>query len=194
MRVHVPLLTLFLTVAHVRAGRTDDEVWRYRVSQVAVDAGIAAARPVALETGLAKGFGAGLTLGDRFTVGARASWVTATEYAIGWTVSHDDLRVGLTGGARLHAGRGSFGLRLGLGGAIVHETRLRIRGDIAGARGMAREVTSTAALPVADVDAVVGVHITGSWMMVMSGGPSFSRAAGALRAGWTTQLGVAWQL
>jgi hypothetical protein len=194
MRSHLSLLTLLITLAQVRTGRADEDVWRYRVSRVAVDAGIAAAHPVALETGLAKGFGAGLTLGDRFTIGARASWVTATEYVVGWTVRHDDLRLGLTGGARVHAGRGSFGLRVGLGGAIVHETRSRFQADVAGARGMAREVSATATFPVADVDAVIGLHIAGAWMMMVSGGPSFVRMTGAVHTGWTTQVGVAWQL
>src|SRR5262245_4357163 len=79
-------------------GLSDDELWRYRSSSIVVDAGVVAALPAALETGLAKGFGAGVTVGRALSWGARASWTTATETAIGWTVTHDDVSLRVTGG------------------------------------------------------------------------------------------------
>ena len=175
-------------------GVDDDDVWRYCAGRVAIDAGFAVARPAALPTGLAKGVGAGITLGDGLQLGARASWATATEYAIGWTVTHDDLRVAVTAGGQRSVGRGSFGLRAGVGGVLVHETRRRVRGDVAGARGAALEMASTALLPAANLDAVIGLHISGAWMMLFAGGPSLVRVDGALHTGWTSHLGVAWQL
>jgi hypothetical protein len=175
-------------------GLGDDGLWRYRSSEVAVDAGVAAASPAAFPTGLAKGLGGGITVGRALTWGAQVSWVTATESTIGWTVSHDDVAFRLTGGAHAQVGRGILGLQLGLGTTLVHEARRRLRGDIAGTTGMALETTATALGPAAGLDAVIRLHLTGSWMMVMSGGPSLTRVDGVLRTGWTTHLGIAWLL
>jgi hypothetical protein len=175
-------------------GLTDDDLWRYRSSGVAIDAGVVAALPAALETGLAKGVGAGLAVGRELFWGARASWATATETAIGWQVTHDDMKLRLVGGARTTAGRGSFAVRLGAGGTLVHETRERIRGDIAGAQGSLRETAANVLLPAADLDGVVSLHVTRGWMMIVSAGPSLTRVDHKLQTGWNSYLGVAWQL
>lgn len=189
------LVALVLAVRTSRAdGVADDEPWRYRTSAVAVDAGVVVALPVALQTGLARGAGAGIAIGERFSLGVRASWATATEMAIGWAVTHDDVRAAVTGGAAVKAGRGSLGVRLGLGGAMVHETRRRVRGDLAGATGEARETAATAWFPSAELDAVLALHIAGAWTLVISGGPSVVRVERDLHTGWTSQLGVGWQL
>jgi len=179
----------------VRAdGLADDDLWRYRSSRVALDAGFVAAHPVALEAGLATGVAAGITFGHGWTWGARASWARATETAIGWTVTHDDLRAGVVGGGQVSAGRGDLGVRLGLGAAGVHEVRGRVHGDVAGSQGSARTDRRTAWGPTVELDAVVGLHISGAWMMILSGGPSLAYIDGALHTGWMSQLGAAWQL
>jgi len=187
-----------MTCAFPRAGTADgvadDDLWRYRASGAAIDAGIVAALPVALGTGLATGVGAGITLGHGWTWGARASWARASEPSIGWTVIHDDVRAGVSGGGQISAGRGSLGVRLAVGTAVVHETRLRMRGDLAGSRGKALEDARTAWFPTAALDAVLGLHISGAWMMVLTGGPSLTRMDGGFRRGWMSQVGVAWQL
>jgi hypothetical protein len=175
-------------------GLTDDDVWRYRASAIAVDAGVVAALPAALETGLVKGFGAGVAVGKELFWGVRASWATATETAIDWTVTHDDVTLRLTGGTQVTVGRGSFGLRVGLGGTLVHETRERIQGDIAGSPGMLGETTANVLLPAADLDGVVSLHVTRGWMMIVAGGPSLTRVDHKVRTGWNSYLGVAWQL
>ena len=175
-------------------GLTDDDLWRYRSTAIAVDGGVVAALPAALETGLAKGFGAGVAVGRDVSWGVRASWATATETTIGWNVTHDDVRLRLTGGMQATLGRGTLGVRLGLGGTLVHETRERIHGDIAGSQGMLRETTANALLPAADLDGVVSLHVTRGWMMILAGGPSLTRVDHEIRAGWTSYLGVAWQL
>ena len=175
-------------------GTADDDLWRYHASGVALDAGLVAAHPVALETGLATGVGAGITFGERWTWGARASWARATEPAIGWTVTHDDVRAGVTGGAQLSVGRGTLGVRLGLGAAVVHEARLRMRGELAGTQGTRLEDARTAGFPTAQLEAVVALHISGAWLMVLSGGPSLTRIDAAAHVGWMSQVGVAWQL
>lgn len=175
-------------------GLADDDLWRYRSSRVALDAGIVAAHPVALETGLATGVGAGITFGHGWTWGARASWTRATETAIDWTVTHDDLRAAVVGGGQVSAGRGDLGLRLGLGGAGVRERRERIHGDVAGSQGRARSDRRMTWAPAADLDAVVALHISGAWMMVLSGGPSLAYIDRAVHMGWMSQLGAAWQL
>ena len=191
------LVVTFCSVAPraVRAdGLADEDLWRYRSSRVALDAGLVAAHPVALETGLATGVGAGITFGDGWTWGARAAWARATEDAIGWTVTHDDLRASVVGGGQVSAGRGELGVRLGLGAAGVHETRARVHGDVAGAQGSARTDGSIAWGPTADLDAVVALHLSGAWMMVLAGGPSLAVLDGDLHVGWMSQLGAAWQL
>lgn len=187
---------LLATVARARAdGLTDDDVWRYRTSAIAVDAGIVAAVPAALKTGLAKGFGAGLSVarGPWFW-GARAAWATASETTIGWAVTHDDVKLRLTGGAQTTRGRGTFGVRLGAGGTLVHERRERISGDIAGSQGGMRRTTANEVVPAADLDGVVSLHITRGWMLLVSAGPSWSRVDRKLATGWNSYLGVAWQL
>jgi hypothetical protein len=184
---------LCVTRAASGDGLTDDDLWRYRSTPIAVDAGVIAALPAALATGLAKGFGAGVTVGRQLFCGARASWATASERAIGWNVTHADMKLRLTGGAQWTAGRGAFGVRLGLGGTLVHETRERIHGDIAGSLGTLRETTANALLPAADLDGLVSLHVTRGWMMVVAAGPSLTRVEHELRSGWNSYLGVAWQ-
>jgi hypothetical protein len=175
-------------------GLSDDEVWRYRSTTTAVDGGVTAALPTALGTGLARGFGAGIAVGRTFSVGARAAWLAATEHTIGWQVTHDDVKLRLTGGAQTAVGRGSFGVRLGLGGTLVHERRERVLGDIAGAQGDLRLTTATVLLPAADLDGVVSLHVTRGWMLIATAGPSLARVDHKLRTGWSSYLGVAWQL
>ena len=175
-------------------GLTDDDLWRYRSAAIAIDAGVVAALPAALETGLARGAGAGIAVGRDVFWGVRASWATATETTIGWVVTHDDVKLRLIGGAQTTAGRGTFGVRLGLGGTLVHETRERIHGDIAGSQGLLRETTANMLLPAADLDGVVSLHVTGGWMMLVAGGPSLTRVDHKVRMGWNSYLGVAWQL
>lgn len=175
-----------------------DDTWNYRSSgQVAVDGGLVVGFPAALPTGLSTGAGAGVTVGRTLTWGARASWVTATESSLPWTVTHSDLRLRVTGGVQAAPGRapgrGKIGLRLGLGGTLVHETRIRNQGMRAGLTGSELETSAFAMLPAADLDAVVALHIAGPWLVMTSGGPSLDIHDGRLHAGWSAELGVAWQ-
>jgi hypothetical protein len=166
---------LAMTRAAGADGLTDDDLWRYRSAALAIDAGVVAAPPAALEAGLSRGFAAGVTVGQRLFWGARASWATASETAIGWDVTHQDIK-----------------LRR-LGGTLVHEARERIHGDIAGSNGMLGATSANALLPAADLDGVVSLHVTRSWMMMIAAGPSVTRVDHALRTGWNSYLGVAWQ-
>ena len=171
-----------------------DDTWHYGSSgQTAVDGGVVVGFPAALPTGLVAGVGAGVTTGDTLTWGARASWATATESSLPWTVTHSDLRLRVTGGLQAAPGRGTIGVRLGLGGTLVHETRVRNQGMRAGLSGSELETSAFTLLPAADLDAVVALHIAGPWLLVTSGGPSFDILDGKLRAGWSAELGVAWQ-
>jgi hypothetical protein len=193
------LALLALCLGLPRAARADDallgdDTWRYHSSgATAVDGGLVIGFPAALPTGLATGVGAGVSTGDTLAWGARASWVTATESSLPWTVTHSDLRLRLTGGLQAAAGRGTLGLRLGLGGTLVHETRVRNQGMRAGLMGSDLETSAFAMLPAADLDAVVALHIAGPWLLVTSGGPSLDILDGKLHAGWSAELGVAWQ-
>lgn len=171
-----------------------DDTWRYRsTGDVAVDGGLVVGFPAALPTGLATGAGAGVTVGRTLAVGARAAWVTATESSLPWTVTHSDLRLRITGAVQATPGRATIGLRLGLGGTLVHETRVRNQGMRAGLMGSDLQTSAFAMLPAADLDAVVALHIAGPWLLVTSGGPSIDRVDGRFHGGWTAELGVAWQ-
>jgi hypothetical protein len=158
-----------------------------------VDGGLVVGFPAALPTGLTRGVGAGVTYGHVWTAGARASWSTATESTTAWQVTHSDLRLRVTGGVEHIAGRGSLGLRLGLGGTLVHESRLRNQGMRAGLTGSELMTSAFAMLPAADVEAVVGVHVFGPWLLEVSGGPTLEIFDGAAHGAWTAQVGVAWQ-
>jgi hypothetical protein len=171
-----------------------DDTWRYHSSgDVAVDGGLVVGFPAALTTGLARGAGVGITMGRWLAWGARVSWVTATESSLPWTVTHSDLRLRITGGLQKSAGRGTIGLRLGLGGTLVHESRVRNQGMRAGLTGSDLENQAYMMLPAADLDVVVALHVAGPWLLVTSGGPSVDRFGGKLHGGWSAQLGVAWQ-
>lgn len=183
-----------------RSGHADDgallgdDTWRYQsIGHLAVDGGLVVGFPAALPTGLAKGIGAGVTAGEGLAWGARASWLTATESSLPWTVTHSDLRLRATGARQRAAGRGTIGVRLGLGGTLVHETRVRNQGMRAGLSGSELETSALRLVPAADLDAVIALHVAGPWLLVTSGGPSVDVLDGKLHAGWSAQLGVAWQ-
>lgn len=159
-----------------------------------VDGGLVLGFPTALPTGLSRGIGGGVTFGAcPLRWGARAAWVTATESTRAWEVTHSDLRLRVTGSAQHDVGRGSFGLRLGAGGTLVHESRLRAQGMRAGLTGSELETSTFAMVPAADLEAVIGVHVVGPWMLVMTGGPSVALVDGDAHASWTAEIGVAWQ-
>jgi hypothetical protein len=108
-------------------------------------------------------------------------------------VTHSDLRLRVTGGVQRAAGRGTIGLRLGVGGTLVHETRNRNQGMRAGLTGSDLHNSAFRMLPAADLDAIIALHVAGPWLLVTSGGPSIDLLDGKAHAGWTAQLGVAWQ-
>ncbi len=169
--------------------------WTYqRSGTIAVDAGLTVGLPTALPTGLARGIGAGVTLGGcPFRWGARAAWVTATESTMAWSVTHSDLRLRLTGAVEQAAGRGTFGLRLGAGGTLVHESRVRSQGARAGLTGSELETSTFTMVPAADLELVVSLHVLGPWLLIVSGGPSLALVDGEASTAWIGQLGVAWQ-
>jgi hypothetical protein len=172
----------------------DDDTWRYRsTGDLAIDGGLVVGFPAALPTGLARGVGLGVSAGRRLAWGARAAWLTATESSLPWTVTQGDLRMRVTGAAQASAGRGTIGLRLGLGGTLVHESRVRNQGMRAGLSGTALATSTFAMLPAADLDVVVALHVAGPWLLVTSGGPSIDLLDRKLHGGWSAQLGVAWQ-
>ncbi|HEU4733304.1 MAG TPA: hypothetical protein VFT22_35675 [Kofleriaceae bacterium] len=183
-------------VARADGALMTDDTWRYRsTGHLALDGGLVVGFPAALPTGLAMGAGAGVSVTSApwLAWGARAAWVTATESSVPWTVTQSDLRLRITGAVQKAAGRGTLGLRLGLGGTLVHEARVRNQGMRAGLTGSDLETSSFALLPAADLDAVLGLHVAGPWLLVMTGGPSVDVFERKLHGGWSAQLGVAWQ-
>jgi hypothetical protein len=159
-----------------------------------LDGGLIVGFPTALPTGMSRGVGAGVTFGRcPLRWGARAAWVTATESTTAWAVTHSDLRVRITGSAQRDIGRGSFGLRLGAGGTVVHESRLRNQGMRAGLTGNELSTSSFAMVPAADLEAVISLHLIGPWLLTISGGPSMAVVARDLHTSWIAELGIGWQ-
>ncbi len=161
---------------------------------VVVDAGLIFGLPSALPTGLSTGVGAGITraCGCHFAYGALASWSSASESSETWTVTHGELRLRATGSIFHVAGRGTLALRLGLGGTVVREDRVRNQGMRAGLMGSDLEQTATQALPAAELEAVVTLRVVGPWALAIAGGPTGTWFDSHLRGGWTAALGVAW--
>jgi hypothetical protein len=171
-----------------------DDTWRvHSAGDVTVDGGFVTGFPAALPTGLTTGVGGGVTVGQTFACGARASWSSATESSIAWTVDHADLRLRATGAVQKAAGRGTFALRVGLGTTIVHETRTRNQGMRAGLTGSDLETSAVDALPAGDLEGVIALHVAGPWLVVVSGGPSLAIVDGSAHASWTAELGIGWQ-
>jgi hypothetical protein len=150
-----------------------------------VDGGLVLALPTALGPGLSTGFGIGVTRGHLLAWEARASWSTATESSIPWTVSQSDLRLRIGGVIQHTLGRARVGLRAGVGPTIVHETRLRNGGTL--------ETSAFSTLPAGDLEAFVAVHIFGPWLFNIAGGPSAAADSGNLRGGWVSLIGAGWQ-
>jgi hypothetical protein len=191
----IVLLALLPIVARAEQPQDlHDDEWSVRsTGRLALDGGLVMNRSLTLDTGLAAGVGGGLTYGRRLAVGVRASWAAATESSMVWTVTHDDYRLRGVAVVQQPAGRGVFGLRLGAGASVVHESRTRNQGQRAQLTGSDLMNSATALLPGAEVEAVISVHVAGPWLLAVSGGPAAIVDGGALRIGWTSQLGVGWQ-
>ena len=158
-----------------------------------LDGDLVVAPPAALPTGLSMGVGLGFLRGCTLAWGVRASWSTATEYTLAWQVDHDDVRIRAVGALQKAIGRGTLALRLGVGATLVHETRTRTQGARAGLTGNDLQITAWAGLPAADLEGVVMLHLSRSWSLIASVGPSLHLLTSGPRAGWTSSLGVAWQ-
>ena len=159
---------------------------------LAVDAGLQVGFPAALPTGLARGLGAGVAWGRCLALGGRASYTTVTESSDAWIVTHHEVGLRVTGAVQRAVGRGLLALRLGAGGTVVHESRLRQQGTRAGLAGDALATSATALVPAANLDAVVGISIRGPWRLQLGGGPAIVIDDGP-HAGWSASVGVAWQ-
>jgi hypothetical protein len=160
-----------------------------------VDAGVLVASPAILTGALSTGIGIGVTrrCGCLVEYGAQLGWSTASGESTSWSVTHSDLRLRVVGGLRRDVGRGALSLRMGLGTTVVHETRERNQGERAGLTGDDLMTSAWRAIPAGDVEAVVSLHLAGRWLAVVGGGPALYLVDGNVHAGWTAQLGVAWQ-
>jgi hypothetical protein len=165
--------------------------------QHSLDLGLRLAHPAALQTGMSAGVGLGylraITAGGRLSFGARASWSTATEYSLTNTVRNDDLRLRLCGQVLHPVGRGSFGLRIGLGATAVYESSTVSQGSRAGLTGGDLGTTKWYLLPAGEVEGVVYLRVWHAWGMSLQGGPALHLLDGSARWGWSGGLGVLWQ-
>jgi hypothetical protein len=185
---------LHSTTAHAEGPVQLDDRWPVRTGgRLTIDGGVMLALPAALGTGLSTGVGAGAMVGRRFRLGLRVAGSTASESSIDWAVTHTELRLRAAADFQHVAGRGAFGIRLGVGPTIVHETRDRNQAARAGLTGSAAQTTAFSTLPSIDLDAVVGLHIAGPWLLMLSGGPSASWVSGDFKAGWSALIGTGWQ-
>lgn len=196
LRMAVLLQLTIAASAGADTGRARDELFPITDGgPYALEGGLVVTSPAALDTGISTGGAVGLTrrCGCVLAYGARASWSTASVSSTTWTVAHSEVRLRAIGGARYRAGRGTLWLRVGMGPSVVRETRERNQGMRAGLTGDALRTVAWRAVPAMDVEAVVTLQIHGSWLAVLGGGPSIHVLPGDARAGFTTQLGVAWQ-
>ena len=160
---------------------------------LSIDADLLLAMPTALGPGLSTGFATGITRGRTLAWEARASWSTATESSISWTVTQSDLRLRVGGALQSTLGRARAGLRVGIGPTIIHETRTRNQGMAANLTGDALGSSSFATLPAGELEAFLALHVFGPWLFTVSGGPGASIESGNLRGGWISMMGVGWQ-
>lgn len=160
---------------------------------LSIDADLLLAMPTALGPGLSTGFATGITRGRTLAWEARASWSTATESSISWTVTQSDLRLRVGGALQSTLGRARAGLRVGIGPTIILETRTRNQGMAANLTGDALGSSSFATLPAGELEAFLALHVFGPWLFTVSGGPGASIESGNLRGGWISMMGVGWQ-
>ncbi|HEX3694834.1 MAG TPA: hypothetical protein VH374_05530 [Polyangia bacterium] len=191
------LLSVFdASGARAEGPRLADDRWPVQsTGRLGVDLGLSVGLPATWQTGLGTGVGGGITIGraqSLFVWGVRASWSTATESSLAWTVTHQDIRLRAAAGLQRAAGRGTLGLRLGVGPTVAHETRTRNQGARAGLTGSDLQTSTFATLPAADLEAVVNVRVAGPWFLTVGGGPSLALADGSAHGGWTAQLGAGW--
>jgi hypothetical protein len=180
--------------ARAEAPTVNNALWTVRSpGRLSVDAGLVVGLPATWQTGLSNGVGGGLSYGRTFAWGIRASWSTATESSIAWTVRHDDFRVRATAAIQRGVGRATLALRLGLGPTLVYEDRTRNQGMRAGLTGTDLETSSVATVPAGELEGVLALHIAGPWLLFLSGGPSLLVSDGVTHAGWTAQFGAGWQ-
>ncbi|HEU0035227.1 MAG TPA: hypothetical protein VFQ53_31595 [Kofleriaceae bacterium] len=174
----------------------DDDAWKFRSSassELVVGGGLVFGFPAALPTGFAKGAGAGITFGRRLAWGVRAYYMKASEDTSAYAITQREFHLRGTASLQHDVGRARLALRLGLGGVVVREHRVRNQVLRAALAEQDPETISYALLPDATLDGVVSLHVRGSWMMHLSGGPSVTLVDGSPHAGWTVEVGVSWQ-
>jgi len=160
-----------------------------------VDGGFFVGMPAALPAGMAPGAVVGVqrACGCAFAYGVRLAVAAITESSEAYTASDIDMRARATAAVRHAIGRGDLALRLGVGTNVVYEDRTRNGGTRAGLTGSALETQAVAALPAADLEAVIGLHVAGPWLFVATGGPTIDVLDGHARGGWIASIGVGWQ-
>jgi hypothetical protein len=188
-------LALLLLVARPAGAQGQPPAPKAALPRDLVEARVLLALPAALPTGMMTGVDAAFTRSWRrfFAWGVRASWATATEYTLSWSVRDDDIR--LRAVAMLHhpIGRATLALRLGLGGTVVHEGRARSQGARAGLTGDALETSTWAFLPAVEVEPSVVIRIVGGFGLSLSGGPSLHIVNRHANWGWISAVGISWQ-
>ena len=192
------LAALVIVPARARAdeGRLlgDDTFALQSHGQLVLDGGLLVAMPAALPAGMSTGLGAGITreCSCWWAYGARLSWSQISESSVPWTATHMDFRLRATAAVRHRFGRGSLALRLGAGTTVVYEHRTR-NGSTRLPPMSGFSSRAVAALPAADLEGVVALHVTGPWLFVVSAGPSVDYFDSKLRGGFTAMLGIGWQ-
>jgi hypothetical protein len=180
----------------IAAASVDTDAYTFKHDgRLQIDVGAGFGFPTALTTGLSTGVSAGATVGEcPLRWGVRAAWVSTTESNLVWSVTNSDLHLRLTGSAQHDAGRGTFAVRAGIGPTMIHETKVRNQGMRAGLTGTDLQTSAFQLAPALDLEAVVLLHITGPWMVVLAGGPSAALVGSKLHGSWNAEIGVAWQL
>ena len=160
-----------------------------------VDAGLYAGMPAGLPSGLEPGLGIGVTreCGCVFAYGLRLAVAGITESSEAYTTSDIDFRARVIAALHHSIGRGELSLRLGGGTNVVYEDRVRNGGNRAGLTGDALETRTVAALPAADLEGVIALHVIGPWLVIASGGPTIEILNSSVHGGFVAGLAVGWQ-
>lgn len=197
-RAVLAILVLAAGVAHADSGRLlDDDTFKVSEhGQYVLDGALLVASPSALPAGISTGVAAGVTreCGCTLAYGVRASWSREIDSSEMWIVTDQELRLRATAALRHRAGRGTISLRAAAGTTVIYEDRVHQQGARSGLTGSALEQREYAALPAGELEVVIGLHVSGAWLAMVSMGPQLVvESGGTVRGGFTAQLGVAWQ-
>jgi hypothetical protein len=162
------------------------------------DAGVFAASPIALGSGLLIGPSLGATWRpSAFGLGLCARFGSAEEGDLVWLVQHRELRVTARAEYGHRIGRGELSLAIGAGGFLLSEMRVRHQAERLAASGFTTETSASATGGIVLLEVAIRLHFIDKWAIGVEGGPEIAlRADDSIRGvlGWTTGVSLVYLL